>query len=121
MSNHLMNTYARLPVSFVKGQGALLHDSEGKNYIDGISGIAVCSLGHAHPAISDAICAQSQTLLHTSNLYQIDKQQQLADKLCELSGMEQAFFCNSVRPTKPQLRLRASMPIKKALVTPRLS
>ncbi|MBO1927665.1 aspartate aminotransferase family protein [Thiomicrorhabdus sp. 6S2-11] len=95
MSNHLMNTYARLPVSFVKGQGALLHDSEGKTYIDGISGIAVCSLGHAHPAISDAICAQSQTLLHTSNLYQIDKQQQLADKLCELSGMEQAFFCNS--------------------------
>ncbi|BBP46632.1 acetylornithine aminotransferase [Thiosulfatimonas sediminis] len=95
MSNHLMNTYARQPVSFVKGQGALLHDKDGKHYLDAISGIAVCSLGHAHPAISEAICEQSQTLIHTSNLYQIDKQQQLADKLCALSGMQQAFFCNS--------------------------
>ncbi|QKI88629.1 aspartate aminotransferase family protein [Thiomicrorhabdus xiamenensis] len=91
----LMNTYARLPVSFVKGQGALLQDTEGKSYLDAVSGIAVCSLGHAHPAIAEAICEQSQTLLHTSNLYQIDKQQQLAEKLCDLSGMEQVFFCNS--------------------------
>ena len=95
MSDHLMNTYARLPVTFKKGSGAVLKDIEGNTYIDAISGIAVCNLGHAHPAISEAICKQSQKLLHTSNLYQIDKQQKLADKLTELSGMDKAFFCNS--------------------------
>ncbi|MBN2646285.1 MAG: aspartate aminotransferase family protein [Thiotrichales bacterium] len=93
--SHLMNTYARLPVSFCKGQGAVLQDTEGKHYLDAVSGIAVTSLGHAHPAIAEAICSQSQTLLHTSNLYQIEKQVQLADKLCTLSGMEKVFFCNS--------------------------
>ncbi len=95
MSEHLMNTYARLPVTFKKGEGATLKDSNGKQYLDAISGIAVCSLGHAHPAISEAICKQSQKLLHTSNLYEIKKQQQLADQLIELSGMERVFFCNS--------------------------
>lgn len=95
MSDHLMNTYARLPVNFVKGDGATLHDSDGKTYVDAISGIAVCSLGHAHPAISEAICKQSQKLIHTSNLYQIENQQSLADKLIDLSGMERVFFCNS--------------------------
>jgi len=95
MSDHLMNTYARLPVTFEKGDGATLHDTEGKSYLDAISGIAVCSLGHAHPAISDAICAQSQKLIHTSNLYQIGNQQKLADKLIEHSAMEKVFFCNS--------------------------
>jgi len=79
MSEHLMNTYARLPISFNKGEGAVLKDKDGKKYLDAISGIAVCSLGHAHPAISEAICKQSQKLLHTSNLYQIKKQQKLAD------------------------------------------
>lgn len=95
MSEHVMNTYARQPVQFVKGQGAMLIDSKGDHYLDAISGIAVCSLGHAHPQIAEAICEQSQQLIHTSNLYQIEKQQILADKLCELSGMERAFFCNS--------------------------
>ncbi|QCU90711.1 aspartate aminotransferase family protein [Thiomicrorhabdus sediminis] len=95
MSDHLMNTYARLPVSFEKGNGATLIDSDGKTYLDAISGIAVCSLGHAHPAVSDAICEQSHKLIHTSNLYQIGNQQKLADKLIELSGMDRVFFCNS--------------------------
>ncbi|BCN93959.1 acetylornithine aminotransferase [Thiomicrorhabdus immobilis] len=95
MSDHLMNTYARLPVTFEKGDGATLHDTNGKSYLDAISGIAVCSLGHAHPAISDAICKQSQTLIHTSNLYQIANQQALADKLIEHSGMDKVFFSNS--------------------------
>lgn len=95
MSNHIMNTYARLPVTFEKGDGATLQDSEGKIYLDAISGIAVTSLGHAHPFISEAICKQSQQLIHTSNLYQIKNQQLLADQLIELSGMEQVFFCNS--------------------------
>ncbi|MGM0542242.1 MAG: aspartate aminotransferase family protein [Pseudomonadota bacterium] len=95
MSNHIMNTYARLPVTFEKGDGATLQDSEGKTYLDAISGIAVTSLGHAHPFISEAICKQSQQLIHTSNLYNIKNQQLLADQLIELSGMEQVFFCNS--------------------------
>ncbi len=95
MSNHIMNTYARLPVTFEKGDGATLQDSEGKTYLDAISGIAVTSLGHAHPFISEAICKQSQQLIHTSNLYNIKNQQLLADRLTELSGMEQVFFGNS--------------------------
>lgn len=95
MSDHLMNTYARLPVQFKKGKGATLKDKEGYNYLDAVSGIAVCSLGHSHPAISDAICKQSQKLLHTSNLYKIGKQKKLAEKLFKRSGMEKAFFCNS--------------------------
>lgn len=95
MSNHIMNTYARLAVTFESGEGATLKDTEGKLYLDALSGIAVCSLGHAHPAVADAICKQSQKLIHTSNLYQIENQQILADKLIDLSGMERVFFCNS--------------------------
>ena len=95
MSTHLMNTYARLPVTFEKGRGATLQDTDGKTYLDALSGIAVCSLGHAHPAISDAICLQSKKLMHTSNLYQIENQSQLADKLCALSKLDRTFFCNS--------------------------
>ncbi|WP_321276023.1 aspartate aminotransferase family protein [Thiomicrorhabdus indica] len=95
MSDHLMNTYARLPVQFKKGKGAILKDKQGINYLDALSGIAVCSLGHSHPAISEAICKQSQKILHTSNLYQIGKQRKLAEKLFKLSDMERVFFCNS--------------------------
>ncbi len=95
MSTHLMNTYARLPVTFEKGRGAILQDTDGKTYLDALSGIAVCSLGHSHPAISDAICLQSKTLMHTSNLYQIPNQIELANKLIALSEMERVFFCNS--------------------------
>lgn len=92
---HLMTTYHRLPVAFVKGQGAWLWDNTGIPYLDAISGIAVCGLGHAHPAITTAISEQASQLLHTSNLYQIPHQSQLADTLSELSGMERVFFCNS--------------------------
>lgn len=95
MSKTLMSNYARLPVTFVKGEGAELWDIEGKRYLDALSGIAVCGLGHAHPTISAAICEQARTLLHTSNLYGIAHQQALADKLTEITGMETAFFCNS--------------------------
>ena len=90
-----MSNYASLPVTFTHGQGALLWDSEGKEYLDALGGVAVCALGHAHPAITEAICDQAGKLLHTSNIYQIAIQQQLADSLCELSGMDNAFFCNS--------------------------
>lgn len=92
---HLMNTYARQPVSFVSGQGATLYTQDKTAYIDALSGIAVCSLGHAHPAISETLTEQSKKLIHTSNLYEIEAQTQLADKLAELSGMDRAFFCNS--------------------------
>jgi acetylornithine aminotransferase len=90
-----MPTYGRLDISFIKGEGAWLTDDQGRNYLDALSGIAVTGLGHAHPAIAKALAEQASTLIHTSNLYHIPLQQRLADKLCALSGMEQAFFCNS--------------------------
>lgn len=90
-----MTNYAPLPVAFTHGEGAVLWDEQGKEYLDALGGIAVCALGHAHPAITQAICDQAGKLVHTSNLYQIKLQSQLADKLCELSGMESVFFSNS--------------------------
>ena len=90
-----MPTYGRLPVSFTKGEGAWLWDESGNRYLDALSGIAVCGLGHSHPAVTEAICDQAATLLHTSNLYGIPNQQKLADKLCEISGMDNLFFANS--------------------------
>ncbi len=95
MSNALMATYKRLPVSFERGDGVWLWDTEGKRYLDALSGIAVCGLGHAHPAIQKAICDQASKLLHTSNLYQIPLQEQLGEKLIGLANMEQVFFANS--------------------------
>ncbi|MBD3610743.1 MAG: acetylornithine transaminase [Gammaproteobacteria bacterium] len=95
MSDTLMNTYGRLPVAFEKGEGARLWDSEGKEYLDALSGIAVCGLGHAHPAVTQALCEQAGKLVHTSNLYGIPNQQALADRLTSLSGMDRVFFSNS--------------------------
>ncbi len=91
----LMNTYARLPVAFVRGEGAQLFDAEGRAWLDALSGIAVCNLGHAHPALQDALCDQAGTLWHTSNLYRIPLQEQLGERLCQLSDMDRVFFCNS--------------------------
>ena len=95
MTDTLMHNYAPLPVSFEKGEGALLWDTEGKTYLDALAGIAVCGLGHAHPAVTKAICEQAGKLVHTSNLYGIASQQKLADKLTQLSGMDNVFFSNS--------------------------
>jgi len=95
MSDSLMNTYARLPVTFSHGEGAMLYDEQGQGYLDAVSGIAVCSLGHAHPAISQALCEQSKHLIHTSNLYHVANQQKLADALIKHSGMSRVFFGNS--------------------------
>ncbi|HBP15341.1 MAG: aspartate aminotransferase family protein [Pseudomonadota bacterium] len=91
----IMPTYGRLPVSFERGEGAYLFDSDGNRYLDALAGIAVCGLGHAHPAVTDAIQRQAGTLLHTSNLYEIPLQTQLATRLCEISGMDNVFFANS--------------------------
>lgn len=93
--NHLMTNYAPISVAFSHGKGALIWDTDGKQYIDALGGIAVCALGHAHPAITQAICDQADKLVHTSNIYQIDLQQQLADRLCEISKMDNVFFSNS--------------------------
>jgi acetylornithine aminotransferase len=95
MTDALMNTYARLPVNFTRGEGAWLWDSEGNKYLDALSGIAVCSLGHAHPAVTRAVCDQAATLVHTSNLYGIEAQSLLAEKLTSLSGLQSVFFSNS--------------------------
>ena len=90
-----MSTYNRLPVEFERGEGIWLWDRDNRQYLDALSGIAVCGLGHAHPAVTRAICDQAGQLVHTSNLYGIGVQEQLADRLSELSGMDRVFFCNS--------------------------
>ena len=95
MAEHLMNTYKPLPVSFDRGEGPYLFDDKGERYLDALCGIAVCGLGHAHPAVSKAVCEQSKRLLHTSNLYQISQQEKLADALCDVAGMDRVFFGNS--------------------------
>lgn len=95
MAEHLMSTYSRLPVQFEKGSGIWLWDTENRQYLDALCGIAVCGLGHAHPAVTAAISEQAGRLVHTSNLYSIPLQEQLADRLCSVSGMDRVFFCNS--------------------------
>nr|SPS06960.1 Acetylornithine aminotransferase [Candidatus Nitrotoga fabula] len=93
--SHLMNTYARLPVSFTHGNGVWLWDSNGKRYLDALSGIAVNTLGHAHPSLTANLAKQANKLIHVSNLYQVSEQEIAAEKLCTLARMQQAFFCNS--------------------------
>ncbi len=90
-----MNTYARYPLTLVRGQGCRVEDDQGRRYLDFISGIAVNTLGHAHPALQQAVCEQAATMLHCSNVFHIPQQQQLAERLCRLSNMGAAFFCNS--------------------------
>jgi acetylornithine aminotransferase len=93
--SHVMNTYARQPVTFTHGEGAWLFDAAGKRYLDGLAGVAVNTLGHAHPRFTAALKTQIDSLIHCSNVYQIEKQEALADKLCALSSMQEVFFCNS--------------------------
>jgi acetylornithine aminotransferase len=93
--SHVMNTYARMPISLARGDGAWVWDTEGKRYLDALSGIAVNTLGHNHPKLVAALQDQVTKLIHTSNIYGIPLQEQLADLLCELSGMDNVFFCNS--------------------------
>ncbi|MFZ5523691.1 MAG: aspartate aminotransferase family protein [Pseudomonadota bacterium] len=93
--SHLMNTYPRLSVAFARGEGVWLWDTEGKRYLDGLAGIAVNTLGHAHPRFTAALNAQIGRLIHCSNVYQVNEQELLAGKLCGLTGMQEVFFCNS--------------------------
>jgi acetylornithine aminotransferase len=95
MTEPLMATYRRLPVAFARGEGVWLWDTEGRRYLDALSGIAVCGLGHAHPAVRDALCEQAGLLVHTSNLYRITEQERLGEMLTGMSGMDRVFFGNS--------------------------
>lgn len=95
MADSLMTTYNRLPVTFLRGEGARLWDDQGRCYLDAVAGVAVCGLGHAHPEIRDALCEQAGTLLHTSNIYGIANQEQLGERLCRLASMDRVFFANS--------------------------
>ena len=91
----IMPTYGRLPVTFTHGEGAVLYDTDGRPYLDGVSGIAVTNLGHQHPRVTEAITEQAKRLVHTSNLFHIGLQEAVADQLRSLTGMEKTFFCNS--------------------------
>lgn len=95
MNSHIMPTYARQPISFVRGEGSYLYTKDGTAYLDALTGIAVCGLGHCHPTITHAITEQASSLVHTSNLFGIDWQEKAATVLCQAAGMEQVFFANS--------------------------
>lgn len=93
--SHLMPVFGRQQISFVRGQGSYLYTADGTEYFDALTGIAVCGLGHSHPAVTEAIVDQASTLLHTSNLFEVPWQTAAAQKLAEVSGMEEIFFSNS--------------------------
>src|SRR5262245_60443133 len=91
----IITPYQPLPIAFERGEGVWLWDVSGKKYLDTFGGIAVCALGHANPAVTKTICEQASRLIHTSNSFNIKNQIDLAEKLCALTGMQQAFFANS--------------------------
>lgn len=93
--SHLMPVFGRQPISFVRGQGAHLYTADGTEYLDALTGIAVCGLGHSHPTVTAAIAEQAATLIHTSNLFEVPWQTAAAQKLAEVAGMEEVFFSNS--------------------------
>ncbi len=92
---YVLPVYRRQPVLFVRGAGARLYDEQGNAYLDFLAGIAVCNVGHCHPHLVERLCEQAHTLMHTSNFFLTEPQARLAQRLCERSGMEKAFFCNS--------------------------
>jgi acetylornithine/N-succinyldiaminopimelate aminotransferase len=121
MSQHLMNTYGRLPVTFTKGQGVWLWDDQGEQYLDALSGIAVTGLGHSHPDFVKAINAQASTLIHVSNVYHIAEQAQLADKIAAISGMDKVFFCNSgCEANEAQIKLARLYAHNKGIANPEI-
>lgn len=91
----LITSYSPMPVTFTHGEGVWLYDEQGKKYLDGLSGIAVCGLGHAHPDVTRTIQEQAARLIHTSNVFHIKEQELLAAKLTSMARMEQVFFANS--------------------------
>ncbi|MDY6455823.1 aspartate aminotransferase family protein [Acinetobacter faecalis] len=93
--SHLMPVFGRQQISFVRGQGSYLYTADGTEYFDALTGIAVCGLGHSHPAVTEAIVDQASTLIHTSNLFEVPWQTAAAQKLAKVAGMEEVFFSNS--------------------------
>src|SRR5262245_61328344 len=93
--SHVMHTYARQPVAFVRGQGVWLYDEAGKKYLDALAGIAVNTLGHNHPRLVKALSEQIGRIIHTSNLFQNPLQEAAADRIAEITGLDEVFFCNS--------------------------
>ncbi len=92
---HVINTYGPRPIALVRGEGVYVWDAEGRRYLDLFAGIAVCNLGHCHPAVTEALCQQARTLVHVSNLYYIEAQARLAARLSEQGFAQHWFFCNS--------------------------
>ena len=93
--SHVMNTYARQPVAFVRGRGVRLYDEAGREYLDALAGIAVNTLGHNHPRLTKALSEQVASIIHTSNLFQVPLQEQAADRIAAITGLDEVFFCNS--------------------------
>lgn len=117
--DHLMSVYKRRNIRFVSGKGNYLVDTSGKEYLDAISGVAVTSLGHSHPEISAVIAIQASRLLHTSNMFSIEWQERLGEKLCRISGMSRAFFCNSgAEANETALKLARLHGTRKGFVAP---
>jgi len=117
--SHVMNTYARLPVAFERGEGCWVWDTAGKRYLDALAGIAVSGLGHAHPKLVQAIAEQAGRVIHTSNLYEIPLQTRAADRLAAISGMEEVFFCNSgCEANEAAIKLARYYGHKKGVETP---
>ncbi|CAG1066839.1 partial Acetylornithine aminotransferase, partial [uncultured bacterium] len=94
-SKHVANTYGRFPIAIVRGKGTRVWDADGREYLDFVSGLAVCNLGHCHPKVVGAIKEQAEKLIHVSNLYHIETQSLLAKMLTENSFGDRVFFCNS--------------------------
>ncbi|MEN9596869.1 MAG: hypothetical protein RL236_1303 [Pseudomonadota bacterium] len=121
MKSYIMPTYTRLAVTFERGEGAWLWDENNQRYLDALSGIAVCNLGHTHPVVHEAICQQSAKLLHTSNLYNIANQEKLADKLTKMSGMTNVFFSNSgAEANEAAIKLARKFGHEKGISTPEI-
>ena len=115
----LITSYNPMPVTFTHGKGVWLYDEQGKEYLDGLSGIAVCGLGHAHPDVTKTIQEQAAKLLHTSNTFHIKAQEQLAEKLTKMAGMEQVFFTNSgAEANEAAIKLTRLYGHKKGIETP---
>ena len=118
---HLMATYGRQAISFVRGRGAYLYTADGIEYLDALTGIAVCGLGHAHPVIAEAIAEQAATLIHTSNLFEIPWQTAAAQKLAEVSGMEEIFFSNSgAESNEGAIKIALKFGAQQGIVNPKI-
>ncbi len=121
MAHPLMHTYGRLPVAFSQGSGAWLQDTDGQSYLDALSGIAVCGLGHAHPRVTAALQEQAARLLHTSNLYGVPLQEELAGAMCRRTGMDAAFFCNSgAEANEAAIKLARLHGYRRGVTSPRI-